>query len=165
MLQKIVKLQKEGLNAGRNLTVRTLITRFNALDGFEVLLLRRSSKQSLAGHDEPPGGQVGYNESVEIAAIREIFEETGINFQGSISFIGYLDFTTTKNILIREFFFLGVCQDSLNVYLSPNEHESYHWHLLTDISSSNLHPVIKEYLRSNIPVILKLLNGTKKDGK
>jgi len=61
---------------GPRLSVLAVMTRAGAA-GIEVLLVRRANPPQ-AGHWGFPGGKVEWGEPVSLAALRELYEETGV---------------------------------------------------------------------------------------
>jgi 8-oxo-dGTP diphosphatase len=59
-------------------------------NALRVLLIRRKS-DPFAGCWAIPGGFLGIDEPVETAARRELHEETGLEVDGRVSFVGYFD--------------------------------------------------------------------------
>lgn len=62
--------------------------------GDEVLLCKRSPKESLPNHWSIPGGGIENGESPGQAAIREVHEETNIELTTDLDLVGMID---TKN--------------------------------------------------------------------
>lgn len=62
--------------------------------GDEVLLCKRSPKESLPNHWSIPGGGIENGESPGQAAIREVHEETNIELTTDLDLVGIID---TKN--------------------------------------------------------------------
>ena len=59
--------------------------------GDEVLLCKRSPKESLPNHWSIPGGGIENGESPGQAAIREVHEETNIELTTDLDLVGIID--------------------------------------------------------------------------
>jgi len=100
----------------------------------DVLLLRRSQLSPRPGGIDLPGGGVDAHESPEAAAIREVFEETGI-------VIDTAKIITSEYTLGHQdpWVMLGFSAyvDDAEVVLSW-EHDQYMWVSLDDVKASEL---------------------------
>jgi 8-oxo-dGTP diphosphatase len=105
----------------------------------DILLLRRSSEDDL----EPlkwslPGGKVDKGENIQEAAIRELFEETGI----VVDRVMYVTSIKNEDETISSYFSVDLDKNS-NVSIS-DEHEDYKW-----VNPENLDSIEDLFFDSN----------------
>lgn len=115
----------------------------------EILLLERSGKAHNPHSWDFPGGGVDSGESFEVAAKRELYEETGLSFS-HLQALGSL-YTLEKGEDDAIIFGFSAAVDSSDVVLSW-EHESYRWARIDEILTMNLpslHTKIIEYYVNN----------------
>ena len=95
--------------------------------GDEVLLCKRSPKESLPNHWSIPGGGIENGESPGQAAIREVHEETNIELTTDLDLVGMID---TKNEDGSKtgmmFVFLQETKDRKNADLEKASHGKEH---------------------------------------
>jgi 8-oxo-dGTP diphosphatase len=138
---------QQALVKGKSLTVRLLyFDQVSLLSNPKLLLLKRPDTGRLAGQMEPPGGKLEPNELPEKGIVREMLEETGVELsKKKLSFAFYLDFTPRQNCQVREFFFIAI-GSSRPIAVNPEEHISFTWVPLNQLTDYPLHPVIQSFL-------------------
>ena len=90
-----------------------------------ILLVRRSINDFLGGYYELPGGGVETSETIEIAASREVKEETGLVTSRIITTFQGFDYATDKKPSVRQINLLIEAKPG-KVKLSP-EHDDFIW--------------------------------------
>ena len=97
----------------------------------QILLLRRSERDSHAGYWETPGGGVEQGETLEEAALREVEEEAGLNVDGLIPYhVGRELLIDDESGEMCNVYFYELLVDSCNVLvdLSANpDHDEFTW--------------------------------------
>lgn len=101
---------------------------FTLNPSFKVLILKRTPERS--GYWQPVCGGVEDNESLEEAALREVFEEAGISNIKSIIDLSYtFSYKETKNgelMDMQDYCFAVEVSNITNIILS-DEHEEFKW--------------------------------------
>ena len=92
----------------------------------KVLIVRRVANDFLGGNFELPGGGVDEGESFQDGAIREMFEETGLQITTITRMFEGFDYSTNRKPKVRQLNFI-VDTDSTDVVLSPEEHDMFLW--------------------------------------
>lgn len=104
-----------------------------------ILLVQRSSTDSMPNRWEIPGGAVDPGETVLAGVVREVFEETGLavkNIKGPVEhddgdrlegFQGGYLFHTRRGSRIVKFTFVVEVEDPDTVRLDPEEHQDCVW--------------------------------------
>lgn len=110
--------------------VQQLVVGAIVQDGNKVLLLKRPDDDFMGGIFELPSGKVEGTETLDVATIREVEEETGLTVTDFTEYIGSFDYISGSGKKSRQFNFLVVVGDVEEVRLS--EHDSYHWASLDD---------------------------------
>lgn len=105
-----------------------------------ILLIQRSSTDSMPNKWEVPGGAVDAGETILAGVTREVREETGLELAGIKYLVvhdsdddggedldgGYL-FHTTRGRRIVKFTFVVEVEDTRDVRLDPTEHQNCIW--------------------------------------
>lgn len=117
-----------------------MIARGLVVYGNEILLVRRSQSGSRPGDWEIPGGKVELGENLEDAAIREVFEETGIK-PVKTSYISSDDYTFEGENRMGVLFLMQAQGDRVKL---SSEHDQHVW-----VNKDNFHNVaLNEYYTS-----------------
>ena len=93
--------------------------------GERVLLLRRNEHEFMGGIFELPSGRVEDGETLSVALVREVIEETSLNVTEIGDFLGAFDYISGGGNLTRQLNFRVSVAGEVNVVLS--EHESFLW--------------------------------------
>ena len=91
----------------------------------KALILRRPRTDYLGGMYEIPSGRVEAGESLLGALEREVLEETGLRIAAVGKYLGYFDYASKMGAPTRQFNFLILVQEPLQITLS--EHDAYEW--------------------------------------
>lgn len=91
----------------------------------KVLLLKRPKNDFMGGIYELPSGKVEEGESLDDALSREVIEETGIVITEIKNYLGYFDYESKTGRKTRQFNFLVVGQEPIEIILQ--EHDEYVW--------------------------------------
>ncbi len=109
------------------------------------LLLRRSNAcRSFVGKWEWPGGKIDDGETFDVALLREINEETGLEIE-LINVIG------AYNIEMAQIRLVVLCMEARLVggtFKISEEHDKYSWVSLTDLSKWDMTAGLKEFAES-----------------
>lgn len=107
------------------------------IDG-KILLLQRADGHSEAGKWGVPAGKLEKGEALEEAAIRELFEETGISL-GKTSQICYAgSLYMQKTDISYVFHMFTVCLEKIPDVKLSHEHQSYIWASSKDLERLSL---------------------------
>lgn len=98
-------------------------------DQDEVLVLIRANGRHRPNSPDLPGGGVDHGEGELIAAVREIYEETGIRVEPMQMRLDYAKTYIYEGRHISATKMLYTCRLDVtpDVRLNPHEHESYAW--------------------------------------
>lgn len=113
-----------------------------------TLLLRRAEGQRNPFQDEGPGGKVEEGEDLEEAAYRTIEEETGIDLQAPLYFLGDHSFENDQG-KFEETFFLSFIPKKIDPYFTEKEHDHFAWVRYEDLFKANFHPRIRVFLKDH----------------
>lgn len=95
-----------------------------------VLLLQRPEDDFMGGIFELPSGKVEAGESLDVALIREVKEETGLDVSEIRDYLGTFDYLSGSGKKSRQFNFVIDVSSPEPVQLQ--EHDAYQWTPLTD---------------------------------
>lgn len=90
-----------------------------------VLLLRRPEDDFMGGIFELPSGKVELGESVDVALVREVAEETGLDVASIRDYLGSFDYTSGSGKKSRQFNFVVDVAAGGPVRLQ--EHDEFRW--------------------------------------
>jgi 8-oxo-dGTP diphosphatase len=90
-----------------------------------ILLLQRPINDFMGGIYELPSGEVEEGESLDVALLREVEEETGMNISKISQYIGHFDYESKSGKKTRQFNFAVNVSPFLEIKLT--EHDSYIW--------------------------------------
>jgi ADP-ribose pyrophosphatase YjhB (NUDIX family) len=123
----------------------------------KILLLERI-KGDYVGLLGLPGGKIEKNEHVSNAAIREIFEESGIESE-FMSHLGFVSEHLIENGIIIQHFLLHICKLSPKTVDITNESEGkLVWHELSDLVKMKNKIIPSDYL-----IIEKVIKNKEKN--
>jgi 8-oxo-dGTP diphosphatase len=91
-----------------------------------VLILKRASNDFMGGIDELPSGKVEANETLIQALQREIKEETNLDIETIVKYLGSFDYKSKSGNATRQFNFLIHARDVNQLKIS-DEHEKAQW--------------------------------------
>jgi 8-oxo-dGTP diphosphatase len=114
----------------------------------KVLIVKRVSNDFLGGIYEIPGGHVDINETIYGCLIREVKEETGLNVNNILGYLGFFDYESKNKKLTRQFNFVVSVKNVNSVRLNPAEHEDYKWISVKEINNYNLTPPVKKVIQN-----------------
>lgn len=95
-----------------------------------VLLLQRPADDFMGGIVELPSGKVEAGEALDVALVREVKEETGLDVAGISDYLGHFDYMSGSGKTSRQFNFAVDVSAPEPVKLE--EHDSYQWTPLTE---------------------------------
>lgn len=136
-LDLIKKAEKEGIN---RFVVGAIITKEN-----KILLLKRKPEDFMGGIFEIPGGKVENNETIELAVVREVEEETGLQVMVIEKFMDYFDYSSASGKKTRQFNFL-VKTRAGKVILT--EHDEFIWSDNKKLDKLKISDEIKKTVRN-----------------
>jgi 8-oxo-dGTP diphosphatase len=90
----------------------------------KFLLLQRPKDDFMGGIFELPSGKVEENEKLDIALKREVKEETGLEIEKILRYLGHFDYLSGSGKKTRQFNFLILVKEA-NIVLT--EHDSFAW--------------------------------------
>jgi 8-oxo-dGTP diphosphatase len=96
----------------------------------KVLLLKRSEDDFMGGIFELPSGKVDPGESLDLALIREVKEETGLDVSSIQYYLGFFDYTSSSGKKSRQCNFTVDVTAPAPVVLQ--EHDAYAWSPITE---------------------------------
>lgn len=138
-------------NKNSAITVRALIC--SRILGRKILLLKRSDSQNLKGQEEPPGGRVKEGEDIKVALQREIREECGFSVNVErLHYLNTIQYTNSAGIKKYEHFFYVISSER-EVTISLNEHKSFRWLDINQLSQAKMHPAVFDLIAKNIDFI------------
>lgn len=111
--------------------------------GDKVLLLQRPEDDFMGGIFELPSGKVESGEALDVALIREVKEETGLDVANLREYLGHFDYLSGSGTKSRQFnFAVGVV---VTEPVELQEHDSYAWMALNE--EPPVTDAVKEVLR------------------
>ncbi len=131
---------QELLEKARNEGIEKFIVGTAIVKNNDLLIVFRSDDEDfLPGYAEIPGGGVEEGETVIDALRRETTEETGLEIQEILGYIGGFDYLSGSGKKTRQFNFL-VKPANYEITLNPAEHSRYVWlPLENDAELAQLH--------------------------
>jgi 8-oxo-dGTP diphosphatase len=120
------KLTIQAANDG----VQQLVVGAIVQDKNKVLLLKRPEDDFMGGIFELPSGKVEGDETLDVALIREMDEETGLTITDIREYVGSFDYTSGSGKKSRQFTFTVSVADAEQIELT--EHDAYLWVPLND---------------------------------
>lgn len=113
-----------------------------------TLLLMRAPDQIHPDQEEGPGGKVEAGENIYEAAIREIWEETGIKIPTSTKDLFYFGDSNFENHLgkFQESFFLIKLSNQINEVMSSKEHHHFRTVPYSQFFNAKFHPGVLKFL-------------------
>jgi 8-oxo-dGTP diphosphatase len=94
-------------------------------DGDKMLLLQRPDDEFMGGIFELPSGKVETNETLDVALVREVKEETGLDVAAIGRYLGSFDYTPDSGKASRQFNFVVDVEQVEPITLT--EHDSHAW--------------------------------------
>ena len=93
----------------------------------QILLLKRMHDKSEGNQWGVPAGKLDQGENALATAIRELYEETGIQCsENKLSFIADV-YARRPHLYFVYHMYTAILKEKPNVVLSPNEHSEYQW--------------------------------------
>jgi 8-oxo-dGTP diphosphatase len=120
------KLTIQAANDG----VQQLVVGAIVQDENKVLLLKRPEDDFMGGTFELPSGKVEGDETLDVALIREVDEETGLAITDIREYLGGFDYTSGSGKKSRQFIFTVSVADAEQIELT--EYDAYLWAPLDD---------------------------------
>lgn len=90
-----------------------------------VLLLERPKNDFMGGINELPSGNMERNETIREALIREVKEETNLDFNNFVKYLGSFDYLSGSGKKARQFNFLIEVLENGEIRLT--EHDNFYW--------------------------------------
>ena len=109
----------------------------------KVLLLQRPENDFMGGIFELPSGKIETGEALDVALIREVKEETGLDVVNLREYLGCFDYLSGSGKKNRQFNFAVDVVAAKPVELQ--EHDSYTWTVFTE--ETPVTDAVKEVLR------------------
>jgi len=110
------------------------------------LLLKRPVVSYMGGIWELPSGKVEDGEGLEEALLREVKEETGLDVDEVICYVGHFDYESKKSKRVRQFNFAVDIENCAKVVLS--EHDEFKWMSLEEaLAHGKISNNVKKCLR------------------
>jgi 8-oxo-dGTP diphosphatase len=117
-------LQQLTAEAARDSVQQLVVGAVVQHDG-NILLLQRPADDFMGGIVELPSGKVEAGEALDVALVREVKEETGLDVAGISDYLGHFDYTSGSGKKSRQFNFAVDVSAPEPVKLE--EHDSYQW--------------------------------------
>ncbi len=134
------KLEKNALDEEVDrLVVGAIILRDN-----NVLILKRKKEDFLEGLEELPSGKVENYEALNDALYREVAEETNLEVENIVSYVGSFDYKSKSGKLTRQLNFFVKVKDTENVKLL--EHDSFTWVSKQELAKHNISEEVKRLI-------------------
>lgn len=113
------------------------------------LLLKSSEHKAFGGTWSAPGGKLEPDESPQAAALRETFEETGLNLDpNAIHFYETVYVRYPHLDFVYHVFYIDFTDTPKEILLQPKEHSAYVWATPKEMASLPLMPGAHEcYIR------------------
>lgn len=124
--QFLRRLTEDAANDG----VQQLVVGAVVQHDINVLLLQRPDDDFMGGIFELPSGKVEVGETLEVALIREVKEETGLEVSAICDYLGSFDYLSGSGKKSRQFNFAVDVASPGPVRLQ--EHDAYRWTPLTE---------------------------------
>ena len=119
----------------------------------KCLCVQRAEGDFMGGLVELPSGGVDKNESLQVALLREVQEETGIVSPSSqeLTYLDSFDYTSGSGKKARQFNFVVNLETQPEVILNPEEHSQYFWLSEQDLNNSahNISEKTKKIIKSS----------------
>lgn len=96
----------------------------------KVLLLRRRKGDFLPGIFELPSGKVETGETLDVALIREVSEETALQVTVVAEYLGSFDYRNASGTATRQFNF--AVKVAAPEPVEVTEHDAYTWTIITE---------------------------------
>lgn len=113
----------------------------------KFLAIRRAPGRTFAGNWTPISGKVETSECLEVAMLREFFEETGLRVQVVRGF-GYHEVRKPFPFELHWFEVQCLPESNLNdLRLDPEEADQYQWLTISELEQRNHFPEHPEWLR------------------
>jgi 8-oxo-dGTP diphosphatase len=110
----------------------------------KILVVRRvADDETLAGEWELPGGGVDPGETIKEGAIRELYEETGLDVDTVLGTFEGFDYTTAKKPKARQINFKVTVRPGA---IKLTEHDMYRWIVAKDIPNLKTNKVMEDCL-------------------
>lgn len=122
--QLIEKAQETGIN---RYVVGAVISKDDS-----VLLLQRPKDDFMGGIFELPSGKMEAGETINVALFREVEEETGLQIEKIVSYLGHFDYESKSGRKTRQFNFTVTVSEPHSIKLT--EHDDYAW-----VNSETMH--------------------------
>lgn len=114
-----VSLQKDG--------IQKVVAGAVIQDGKKTLLVRRTPDEFMPGLVELPSGTIDPGENILEGLVREVLEETGLNANKVIAYLGSFDYTSGSGKKTRQLNFSVSAEKNSPIVLNPSEHDEYYW--------------------------------------
>lgn len=96
------------------------------IENNQILIVKRKDDDFFGGYYEIPGGKVEKGESFELAAKRELLEETGLEIQSIKSILNGFDYTSQSG-KVRQINLIVSVENAKSQQIILSEHDSYAW--------------------------------------
>ena len=148
----INKQEAELLETARAEGITRFVVGALVTKGSAVLLIRRKASDFMGGIYELPSGEVEQNETLGLALLREVKEETGLEVARKEHYAGSIDYSSKIGEPTRQFNFAVTVRRYSRIRLE--EHDDYAW-----VDQSQLgHIPISNETRDTVRSCLELMS-------
>jgi 8-oxo-dGTP diphosphatase len=142
IMKQLAEIAKqEGIN---RLVVGAIISRNQ-----KVLCLKRAGSDFMPGLYELPSGKVESNELLDVALIREVFEESHLTVTQITKYLGHFDYQSKSGAMTRQLTFLVDVNPTDTVILHEKEHEGYTWLTENELANYKISAEVQSLIRNH----------------
>lgn len=121
----MTEIQERLVAEAKNVGIVRFVVGGVIVDSGTVLLLHRPKNEFMGRIYELPSGKVEEGETLFVALLREVKEETNLDVKEVLRFLDYFDYESKSGKKTRQFNFLVSVKNVRNVVLT--EHDDFVW--------------------------------------